>query len=228
MSFKPGDFYLGVVSFLGVLLPGAIFIFLLMTTFPGGQAKLHDWRVFGSAAYVCGHLLLAASEILNSTADRVAKVLWPGLSQELGFIELKWRDAHHDFICAEKAGNKGALKARGFSFHTALSYVRLRNPEAAAEVDHHMADYKLLRSLVLVLLLNSVIVVWIPPHSFGWAFLEILISALAYLCFVRMYNWARYLAFSYSLLLSSVQTSPTLEPTARRPVEIAAPTAENS
>ena len=224
MSFKPGDFFLGVVSFLGVLLPGTLFLLLHLSGFVVAT-KLGPpvWIVFAIAAYMVGHLLLAASEMLNSTADGVSSLFFRGLDERLRSRELDYRNAHRAYLSVEASKDEKVLEARAFVFHTALSYVRLRNAAAAAEIDHHMADYKLLRSLVLVLLLNSAILLAISRGHSERSYLEIAISALAYLCFVRMYNWARYLAFDYSVLLIRL---PELQlaspPTARLTQEAAA------
>jgi hypothetical protein len=105
-----------------------------------------------------GCLLLAASEVLNLTVDWVARLLSPNFHEELRRIELDYRTSHGVFISPEYVKDEKTLKARGFCFHSALSYVRLKNTEAAAEIDQHMADYKLLRCLVFVLLLSTAIV----------------------------------------------------------------------
>jgi len=203
MSFKPGDFYLGVVSFLGVLLPGAVFLFLLLFSYPADpRLRLQDWRVFAAAAYIVGHLFLAVAERLNSTADRVTRLLGRHFYDALFNVEGDFASAHRASMGSEKsAGDAHDPQVRAFRFHTALSYVRLRSAEAAAEVDHHMADYKLLRSLVLVLLLNAIIALRRPNDGWPAATIEIVVSAFAYVCFVRMYNWARYLVFDYAIML---------------------------
>jgi len=168
------------------------------------------WIAFAIASYIAGCLLLAASELLNLTVDWVARRLSPNFHEELRRIELDYRKCHCVFMSPEYVKDEKTLKARGFCFHTALSYVRLKEKEAAAEIDHHMADYKLLRCFVLVLLLSSVLVHWIQPGCRSLlSFLEIAISTLAYLCFVRMYNWARYMAFSYAQLLAPLAAPRT-------------------
>ena len=211
MSFKPSDFFLGVVSFLGVLVPGAVFVFLLLSQLPPQPwVQRPNWIAFAVAAYILGCLLLAASEILNLTVDWLSKGLLPRFYTKLQEVEADFRQKHHDLMCPETAGKKveGDLKDRGLRFHTALSYVRLRNAEAAAEVDHHMADYKLLRGLVAVLLVSVAISLGVAPRNFSLLVLESGLAALAFLCFVRMYNWARFLAFDYALQLSRLSVPP--------------------
>lgn len=211
MSFKPSDFFLGVVNFLGVLVPGAVFLFLLLRHLPA-QAWLQrpNWTAFAVAAYILGCLLLAASEILNLTVDWLTKRFLPKFDTKLREVEADFRQRHHDLMCPETAGEKveGDLNDRGFRFHTALSYVRLRNAEAAAEVDHHMADYKLLRGLVAVLLVNVAISLGIAPRNCPLLVTEAGLAALAFLCFVRMYNWTRFLAFDYALQLNKLPVLP--------------------
>jgi hypothetical protein len=97
---------------------------------------------------------------------------------------------------------------RGFFFHTALSYVRLNHAEAVGEVDHHMADYKLLRSLTAVFLFDVAISIGVAPRNYALYPVEVGLSALSFLCFVRMYNWARFLAFDYALSISHLKPLP--------------------
>ena len=77
MSFKPGDFFLSIVSFLGVLLPGAVFVFLrgssVQAVFePKDFEPRWRWVVAAVAAYVAGQILLALTEPLNWLAEYVA------------------------------------------------------------------------------------------------------------------------------------------------------------
>lgn len=68
---KPSDFYLGVVSFLGVSVPDAVFLFLRnlpQDTWSIRGTSIPPWLVFGSIAYLIGQLLLAITEWFNNCA----------------------------------------------------------------------------------------------------------------------------------------------------------------
>lgn len=192
MPFKPGDFFLSVVTFLGVLLPGAVLLFLrgstLETVFPATGIEPR-WAVFLVAAYVAGHILLAATEVLNYLALWIA-----AMARRL--------------ISKIKKPNPHAPRTDG-DFHKALCAIRLKNADAASEIDRHMADYKLLRNLVAVFLID---LVWPLPDGspgYGRALWDGALVALSFFGFVRMHYWARRLAFEYEDLLPQTEKVPS-------------------
>lgn len=219
MSFKPGDFFLDVVSFLGALVPGTVAALLLLTHFPvltcmlGSNWKWPEWIVLAITAYILGQFLLGISDVLNDVVDPFARILSHGLHKKVQELEKAFRQMCFESMHPggethrEKSEPKSErLKERGFWFHSAISYVRLRRIGAAAEIDHHMADYKLLRNLVVVFFLDAAISTWLPhyPHQ---QTCEVILGALAFWGFIRLYNWARYFAFDYALLLRNVPIS---------------------
>src|SRR5579864_7686830 len=104
MSFKPGDFFLGVVSFLGDLVPGAVLVSLLLLRFRpqdwGHRASWPsvDWAVFAVAAYIAGHLLLAVSEMLNERVDWFCRWFAPKSYKKLIEVEKEFRKMHRRFM----------------------------------------------------------------------------------------------------------------------------------
>ena len=75
---KPSDFYLGVVNFLGVLVPGVVFLFLRgfqPTVWSEIEPPIPGWLIYGGVAYLIGQLLLAATESLNRSVRRFKG--WP-------------------------------------------------------------------------------------------------------------------------------------------------------
>jgi hypothetical protein len=76
MDYKPGDFFLGVVDFLAVLVPGVVLAFALTPYAELGFGPerllppLTDtairWTAFVMVAYVAGHLIASvASSLLD-------------------------------------------------------------------------------------------------------------------------------------------------------------------
>src|SRR5262245_48214001 len=220
MSFKPGDFFLGVVTFLGVLVPGAVLITIQGPAFLEllgqkdqsltvwlGESTAH-WLIFGGVAYIAGQLLLALTEFLNPGADLLAP-LWRWLHlaplwRRLHLAPL-WRQLHEDIgvlrskaaglLPAEIPGGNGSL------FHAAISSVRLGSSEAAAEVDRHMADYKLLRNLVGVVLVDLAVSAVRQPRSVVLTTVELVLGVLSFVAFVRVFYWTQLLAFEYVVLI---------------------------
>jgi len=199
MSFKPADFFLGVVNFLGDLVPGGILVFILLfnrdsriwSEFTAWHSA--QWFAFGVAAYTVGQLLLAVSEFFNGTVDRVSSWLNPCFYRKLV-------EAEASFRAFSKLGfpppdSECTMQGRASCFHSALAWVRLRNSSAAAEIDHGMADYKLLRCLLVILPISM----WVSRPHLCWIFAEFVGWICTYIAFLRMYNWARYFAFDYAL-----------------------------
>jgi len=201
MNFKPGDFFLGIVDFLGVLVPGAALVFLeaeWIRRIFGISPLQPPWLVFAAAAYFLGHLLLALTELLNRPAQRLAPRIW------------SLQQAHDDAgsfetVCKSVLG-KAATGDTGTNFHAALSFLRLKHADAAAEIDRHMAGYKLLRNLVAVFLFDLLLSLpaWRQsPLRLG---ADLILMLLFFLAFVRMLQWGYLLAFQYCILIHEQKT----------------------
>jgi hypothetical protein len=77
----------------------------------------------------------------------------------------------------------------------------LKHPEAAAEIDRHMAGYKLLRNLIAVFLLDLVFSIPAWPQTCPRFVADFLLALVFFLAFVRMLQWAYLLAFQYCILI---------------------------
>ena len=86
MDYKPGDFFLGVVDFLAILVPGAVLSFALTPyaesifgvahLFPPIPDTPVRWIAFLIIAYVIGHLIASvASSLLDPLYDRTYRNL---------------------------------------------------------------------------------------------------------------------------------------------------------
>lgn len=204
MNFKPGDFFLGIVDFLGVLVPGAVLVFLeadwLRRAF-GTSPLLAHWLVFAAAAYFLGHLLLAVTEFLNGLGKRFAGRVFHQTQEAAKILEGVSRPLL----------GKAATEHPGIVFHAALSFLRLKNADAAAEIDRHMAGYKLLRCLVAVFFIDLILT--IPKFREFRLRLpaDFILVALLFVAFVRMLQWANLLAFQYCILIDE-QKPPSPSP----------------
>jgi hypothetical protein len=207
---KPSDFFLGVVNFLGVLVPGAAL--LLLRGCYGDYWLFHGspvppWLVFGGAAYVVGQLLLASTEILNLVAGWVAthwtKKLGPDIN---AFLE----EAKQYLPLL-----KNPVTSPQSQFHIALSFLRLEKSAAVAEIDHHMADYKLLRNLVAVLAIDWVVrAISMQQEKCLLLIVEGVAFVLTFIAFVRMLGWAKLLAYQYVCLIGYQKKNSTEAPNA--------------
>lgn len=154
------------------------------------KSKRISSLIFAGIAYLIGQFLLAVTEIFN---EAVPYFKW-GI----------FRHLHHDLDAFRKKASERLALVENDSdqskFHTALSYLRLKNQAASGEVDHHMADYKLLRNLVVVLAIDSAMRAFTKPHQYRVVGIELVLVVICIVAFVRMYNWAQLLAFQYVCL----------------------------
>src|SRR5262245_58428148 len=198
---KPSDFFLSIVAFLGVLLPGAALVFLYGGTVQSALAlprrvdSQWRWVVPPVAAYIVGPVLLTISQLLNPLAEWLYGLIHREFPKQIR----REREAYKS--CNGLACNTG----NSFVFHEALCRVRVQHPAAAAEVDQHMADYKLLRNLVLVFLIDFIASLAPPANSFR-AKIAVLCALAALLTFACLYSWAELLAFQYARLLREQKT----------------------
>ena len=203
MNFKPGDFFLGIVDFLGVLVPGAVLVYLedepLARIF--GTSPVHaNWLVFAVAAYFLGHLLLASTEILHRLGKRLEHKIWFIRGTQYGVDKLEEESL--------PLLGKAAAGSTGFAFHAALSFLRLRNADAAAEIDRHMAGYKLLRNLVAVFSIDLVFTLFGWHKTWRRLGADFLLAVLFFLAFLRMLQWSNLLAFQYCILIRDQKLDP--------------------
>jgi len=142
---------------------------------------------------------LAATELLNEVARAVG---WEKLSLRSDIRLFLDKAAVLLPLLDASTSQKEKPKApRQAEFHTALSFLHLENPAAAAEVDHHMADYKLLRNMLAVLIIDLVARACSIREQLPLFLLEIATLGLCFIAFVRMFAWAQLLAYQYVCLI---------------------------
>jgi hypothetical protein len=96
---------------------------------------------------------------------------------------------------------------RAAAYHRAYSFVRLRSPEATAEIDCQAAEYKLFRGLVLVFLLDFPLA-WLDNSlTLLRAVVMLVLLAFALWRFLFLLHWARQLTFEFYTLLSRAQAA---------------------
>lgn len=176
MNFEPQKFFVGIIDFFSILLPGA-----LLTYLAGNEA----WKcvlgpgrplpngtegslVFLFASYLLGHFIFLLSTWLDefdnwvrkATLDRQIKQLawhgWlmPRLARWLVWLAFK-RERHVALKCVCKIqghylGNIGAAEAIN-CFQWCKARLAIEHPELLATVKRFEADSKFFRSLVVVL-----------------------------------------------------------------------------
>ena len=221
MAFKPGDFFLGVIDFFGVLIPGAVLVYLhgsllLNELSPIGAPVPNDpvspWVLFLIVAYVSGELLLGLGVPLN----RLQETIYMPEYLDSYYEEVKKSIK----LPPEAQGPKTPVQrfmyqvrlllspfdkqktGRPAAYHRAYSYVRLHSAQATAEIDRQAAEYKLFRGLVLVFLLDFPLAWFSDSLTLSRAVVVFVLLVFALWRFLFLLNWARQLAFEFYALLT--------------------------
>ncbi len=172
---SPKDFFVGLIDFFAVILPGAVLAYFLRDGV--GRHFIHrplnetgGWVVFLFASYLLGHFIFLLGSWLDELYDslrrrtlnhqirRLARtgVLLPRWQRVLlRLIFKREQDLAVDRAAKIKAHYLTPLDARAAvnTFQWSKARLALEQPEALATVQRFEADSKFFRSLVVVLLL---------------------------------------------------------------------------
>jgi hypothetical protein len=194
MSDKPGDFFLGVIDFFGILVPGVALLVLQGPTLAGLAAislpqarNWWDWVPALVAAYVAGHFLLGLGVPLN----RLATVVFP-----------EARDPYFQAVRHQVPLPPNAAPKRSNVFNAAFSFIRIASPSALAEVERQAAEYKLFRSLTLLFLLDALLTMVLGPCSGRRVAVDSMLALAAGARFLFLLVWTQRLAFELFALLT--------------------------
>ena len=194
-DYKPGDFFIGVIDFFGIMVPGAVLLYLrgeYLLSWIGRQPPASNehvvyWTQLLIGSYLLGQILLGAGVPLNGWAD----IIWP-----------ERRDKYYREV-KNKINLPLSIKNRTNSFYRAFSFVRLNSERAIAEIERQTAEYKLFRSLSLVFLFD-LLLAW-RGDPYGWR--RVLASSVLFIIsgarFLFLLNWTRRLTFEFYVLLKS-------------------------
>jgi hypothetical protein len=189
---KPSDFFLGIIEFFAIVLPGAALIYLIQpwtARFVPPQLQPLDetarWIAFLVLAYVVGH-------VLHALAGKFDKSVYDS------FYLRRAEPSHYDAVQLVKNKKLEALRentklsntlyaralfragddASGTHLYDwCLSFIRLQSPAAAAEVDRCQADSKFFRSLAVVMVAAAAVsAAGGSPIAAGVSFLVLLFS----------------------------------------------------
>ena len=172
---KPADFFIGVMEFFAVLMPGALLVYLLLLLAPelaaavvapfGTTSEVVKWSAFGVAAYVSGHLLHHVGSVLDGWYDK-------GYARaRRRFGDERLLQEARELVRTDLGGDLQQVS----TFEWAGSWVRAHNDAAGAELEHAGADAKFFRSLcivaalgVLVFLLRAGVVAALASLALSW------------------------------------------------------------
>ncbi len=193
MAYKPADFFIGVIDLFGILVPGAVLLYLdgdpLIDLF--GLRVVQDgtvrWALFAIGSYVLGHFLLGMGVPLN----RLVCCFW---------TEAK----DHFYQEAKKLSNltiNPAMSDRTSVFYRAYAFLRLNNASALVEIERNMADYKLFRSLTVAFALDVVVQIYFEAAGHFRLPGSVVLCLLAFSRFLFLLHWTHRVTFEYLALL---------------------------
>jgi hypothetical protein len=188
MENKAGDFFVGVVDFFAILLPGALLSFLAQESAQKHvfghilgtiQGATEGWAAFIFSSYLLGQFAsLLGATFMDWIYDRTY-LAHKRRNGDPGYNKAKELQGDHSAIA-------GTLK-------WATAYVRLQNSDAATELDRLEATSKFFRSLVIVLVIYAIVFLW---SSCGLAFaISVVLLALSFWRFANQ-RW-KYTELAY-------------------------------
>jgi len=201
VNFDPQKFFIGLMDFFSILLPGALLTWLLMgevgpavrgdryATLAGAQA----WAAFLSAGYLFGHLVFllgswldefydwARRYTLNTQITRLARrgrlLPWPARGL-IWLVFKRERNLAVDRATRIKQLALGPLQAKDAinTFQWSKVWLNAQSPASLAVVQRFEADSKFFRCFTVVLLI--LLVAWPWQHQWPPAGIPIVLALL--------------------------------------------------
>lgn len=201
MNFDPQKFFVGLMDFFSILLPGALFTYVVMDR-AGPMvlgARYHTldnaeaWAAFLFSSYLLGHLIFllgswldefydwARRRTLNAQIERIARDEPPLHWFVRVLVWLVFRDERD--LAVDRAGRiksqtLGALQAKDAinTFQWCKALLTIESPESLAVVQRFEADSKFFRCLTVVLLL--LLALWPLQHRWPIAAIPLVLGLL--------------------------------------------------
>ena len=195
MTFKPSDFFFGLIEFLAYIAPGSIFCYVLYTILfdstPDslGLTKASTpsiiWFLFILISYILGHIIHHISAlILNPLYSIYLK------------SQLK---KHQAFISQAENSIKNHLSIHDNYLELVESFLKMNYPLLISDLDKYEANSKLFRSICIICLFAC----FYPSNSMIIILFLIFISILSFLKFLdQKWNY-RFKAYEYFLLIKN-------------------------
>jgi 8-oxo-dGTP pyrophosphatase MutT (NUDIX family) len=215
MSFEPQKFFIGLMDFFSILLPGAVLTYLSMADV--GKVVLGDryasltgaqgWAVFLFASYLLGHLAFLLGSWLDEFYDwarrytlnvqvvllaRRGRLLsWPARAL-VWLVFKRERNLAVDRAVRIKQQALGALQAKDSinTFQWCKALLNIQSQESLAVVQRFEADSKFFRCFTVVLLL--LLAAW--PFQHKWPRVGIAVVLILLLLALWRYMEQRYKA----------------------------------
>jgi hypothetical protein len=171
---KLGDFFIGVIDFFAILVPGVLAAITATFVVSGKMPEKPEPLYFVEllvAGFILGHVLHGIGSFLDPFLyDRLFKPSDAADRAILPFPQWKYvraNDELYQLALAEfKHANVKMKSPPGGMYQWARVWLRLHSPEATTELDRLEADSKLFRSLAILGL--ALVIAWTRfPHWVG-------------------------------------------------------------
>lgn len=187
MNFDPKNFFIGLIDFFSIILPGAILVYVIKEeawhwAFGHERALPGDTEgslVFLLASYLMGHFIFLLSAWLDELYDharratlnhQIKQLAWHGKLLPKWYRVLIWLVFKREQdIAVDRAGrikrfhlDKIGSSAAVNTFQWSKARLAIEHPESLATVQRFEADSKFFRSLVVVLV---VLIIWWMAHA---------------------------------------------------------------
>lgn len=179
---KPSEFYVGILDFFAILLPGAIATAILQPVFTDAfparliqvpEGEFGKWAVFIAVAYFLGHLVFLSGSYVDHLYSFLRERRNPYGNESAYQCATRIRDSLID------DSERKALN----TFQWSRSVLIAACPMAADDVHRLEADSKFFRSLLIVCTLSGAVFL-----ASGKTGLGLMAFALVVPCFARYYE----------------------------------------
>lgn len=203
MNFEPQKFFIGLMDFFSILLPGALMTYAvkddvgsqLLKRDLGAMGNAEAWLVFFFSSYLLGHFIFLLGSWFDELYDVARRQTQTQRLKELArwdtlrpkwqrfFLWLIFKREKDDAVDRTGAIKHHYLKSLNATravntFQWAKLRLTLEKPELLAPVQRFEADSKFFRSLVVVLVLLPFFVDAGRRHAFAFYWLGFLLLAL--------------------------------------------------
>lgn len=176
MNLKPNDFYIGLVEFFAVFLPGIIFLLFIHLVFKEDINKEINLQsntgvmvmALFISSYLAGNIIFQLASFLDELYDKTKKYLFKDNSRLEKAKEI--RKANSAQLPNDKLLN---------NYEYARACLMQELPATIGIIDRYMADSKFFRSLILLMLISYILCrvkhaeVWIELTCLGLFFFSI-------------------------------------------------------
>ena len=232
MEKKPGDFFIGVVNFFAILLPGALLSFFSIDVVHAyvnnrpylfgniqtdTQGEAQNWVVFIVASYLLGQFIFLLGSPLDILYDLVRK----GFSSDLiktKWLKRKWIQNERLYKSARTLKEKYVEDSASEivnTFQWAKANVQLRFPAAADEIHRLEADQKFFRGLIVVLIAICFLFIFVSKTGWTETVPYLVVMALSFWRYVDQRRKSTNLAYTYLIALEQLPKETAQESKAK-------------